>query len=352
MRKYKLLPQIGITVLLTLASYSCGGQGPRAPLPVLQSSTTDWSEFDSNPVIPYDKEGTGILLNDPSVIKEGSGYRMWMTGGKPFDVPLIVRAYEAYSEDGINWETNYKPVLEPGPKGSWDEARIETVSVIKVDDTYHMYYAGCDWPCNTGQFSIGHATSKDGTRWTKDRANPVLQAHDNPLEWGFYTAAEPSIVHHKGTFYLYYASAKSNYPDPGTPFGILVATSKNGSKFKERGPVYTMTDSYDATKFRGYSTPMVFVSDGVFHLYHDVVHTPKKPSDFHQVAISHATSKDGFSFTEADTNIVAVGTGRKRTEINGPTVLKDGDTIKMWYAARRENPDFSFGIEYASKQDK
>lgn len=342
---------VGAVVVLSMTIFSCNVKGDRAPNPVLASSTSEWTEHEGGPVIRYSKAGSGILLNDPSVIKEGSGYRMWATGGEPFATPLIVRAYEAFSEDGITWNSSFTPILEPGEKGDWDDARIETVSVIKVGEIYHLYYAGCSSPCNTGQFSIGHAISEDGTRWVKDAANPVIEAHENALEWGFYTTAEPAIVHLEGTFYLYYASAKSNYPDKGAPFGILLATSEDGSRFEKHGPVYTMTDSYDPKLFRGYSTPMVFIADGLFHLYHDVVHTPDKPSDYRQVAISYATSEDGFSFSEADTNIIAVEPGYKQTEINGPTVLKDGGTTKMWFGARTDEPDFAFGIGYAFKED-
>ena len=342
---------MGIAASLMLSVSSCRGQAYSAADIGLVSSSSDWVEFDENPVLRYDPSGKGILLNDPSVIKDGSRYRMWLTGGRPFDKPLVVRAYEAFSDDGIDWTTDYEPILEPGDAGTWDEARIETVSVIKVGDTYHMYYAGCAWPCDTGQFGIGHAVSDDGTNWVKDAGNPVVEAHEEPLEWGFYTAAEPSVVHHDGTFYLYYASARSNWPDYGAPFGVMLATSDDSSNFEIHGPVHTMSDAYDIQSFRGYSTPMVFVADGQFHLYYDVVHTPKKPSDFDQVAISHAVGDDGYSFTEVDTNIVTIGEDWKQTNVHGPTVIKEGDTTKMWYAGRTNRPRLIFGIGYATRQD-
>lgn len=311
-------------------------------------SAPEWIEFENNPVIKYSDTLNGILWNDPSVIKEGSGYRMWLTGGYPFAAEIVVKAYEAYSEDGIDWDINPKPVLEPGPAGSWDDLRTETPTVIKVGDTYHMYYSGCPSPCIT--YEIGHATSTDGTHWVKDPQNPVVTHQPHPLKWGFYVAAEPSIVHHEGTFYLYYAGAKSNWPKAGSQFGVLLATSTDGSDFDLNGAVYTMTPSYDPDLFRGYSTPMVFVDDGTFHLYHDVVYSPDSPHGFDQIAISHATSDDGLSFVEAGENIIGLEEGWKQLTINGPTVLQDGDTTKMWFAAYTNYPGFGFGIGYASKQ--
>ena len=342
-RQFPIL--FALTVLLSVTSCKAKHN--------LATSATKWVEYENNPVLRYSKDDSGILLNDPSVLKDGSGFRMWATGGQPFEKPLLVQAYEARSKDGITWTTNFEPILGPGEPGSWDDSRIETVTVVKAGKTYHLYYAGCESPCDSGRFGIGHAVSTDGTHWEKDPANPVIEPHENAQEYGFYTTAEPAAVHHDGKIYLYYASAKSNHPNYGSPFGIMLATSDDGSRFEKHGAVYTMTDSYDIKSFRGYSTPTVHVADGLFHLYHNVVHTPKKPSDFSQVAISYATSKDGFSFSEAETNIFVVDNkGWKQSNLHGPTVLKDGDTTKMWFAAKRKKPKFAFGIGYATKQDK
>lgn len=319
--------------------------------PVLLASTSEWTEFENNPVIKYNDVLDGMLWNDPSVIKEGSGYRMWLTGAKPFDVPIVVKVYEALSDDGIEWNINPTPVLEPGEPGTWDDLRTETASVAKVGDTYHLYYGGCNTPCSDVKFNIGHATSRDGTHWVKDPRNPVVTHQPDPLKWGFYAAAEPAIVHHQGTYYLYYTGARSNYPEYGAPFGILLATSSDGSHFEVQGAVHTLTPAYDPMVFRGYSTPMVFISDGVFHLYYDVVYSPDNPDGFEQIAISHATSVDGLSFTETARNIIALDEGWKHVSVQSPTVLEDGGTTKMWFAAQTNRPGFGYGIGYASKQE-
>ena len=223
-----------LTLLVIFSTVGCNNtkSSDKTAIPGLSPSGPKVTEYENNPVIKYGDALDGILWNDPSVIKEGAKYRMWLSAGKPFDVPIVVKTHEASSDDGIVWNINPEPVLEPGQKGSWDDLRIETPSVIKVDATYHLYYGGCNSPCNQGVYNIGHATSVNGTDWEKDPANPVITRYDDPLKWGFYTAAEPAIVYHKGTYYLYYTAAKSNYPEPGAPFGILLATSKDGTNFQ------------------------------------------------------------------------------------------------------------------------
>ena len=115
--------------------------------------------------------------------------------------------------------------------------------------------------------------------------------------------------------------------------------------------MHTLTPAYDPNAFRGYSTPMVFVSDGVFHLYYDVVYSPDDPDGFEQISISHATRVDGLSFTETARNIISLEEGWKQVSLNGPTVLQDGDTTKMWFAAYTDFQGFGFGIGYARKKE-
>lgn len=327
------------------------------PEPAGQRAATGWVEHPANPVIKYGDALPGILWNDPSVIKEGDQYRMWLSGGDPRANPIVVRIHEARSGDGIRWTINPRPVLEPSPgKGAWDNGRVETPSVIKVGDLYHMYYSGCDTPCAAGVYSIGHATSPDGVAWKKDPRNPVITHQANPLEWGFYTAAEPGAVYHpeSGKIFVYYASAKSNSPAPGAPFGILLATSSDGSVFEHhkngkggREAVFTLSKSYDASRFRGYSTPMVLVRGGTFHLFHDVVFDP---NGFRQVAVGHATSTDGVRFVEAEKDIFTSGYNDWKHEATlAPAVIDDGGVLKMWFAGQTRKPKFDYGIGYAAR---
>lgn len=315
-------------------------------LPFLQASSTSWREHPDNPIISYNDKIEGILWNDPSVVKDGSGYRIWLSGGRPFETPIRVNIYQAYSEDGLSWDIKSQPVLEAGLPHEWDGLRVETPSVIKVGSTYHMYYSGCRNPCDSGQYDIGHATSRDGNSWIKNPKNPIIRKHDDPLRWGFYTAAEPAVIYYNGLFYLYYVAAKSNHPEKGAPFSIMLATSENGEDFKLHGSVHRLSEAYDPSMFRGYSTPSVILKDGVFHLYYDVIYNL---DGFEQVAISYATSLDGFEFEEQATNIIKISKDWKDTSVLAPSVLNDNGRVKMWFSGQNSSPEFNFGIGYAEK---
>ena len=162
----------------------------------------------------------------------------------------------------------------------WDGLRIETPSVVKVGQTYHMYYSGTNTANATaGTYQIGHATSTDGTNWTKDPDNPVVKGQvTNSFQWGYQGVGEPGIVYNPAnkTYYLYYSGMKYDSSNPTLGLaGILLSTSKDGSKFS---PVLDHTGQRELILTRnipgapsgswfGYSSPGAYIdSSGKFPL--------------------------------------------------------------------------------------
>ena len=314
-------------------------------LPWSSAPTTPISTFVFGENIPY------TLWNDPAVLKEGSRYRMWVSGGDPRSEPIIVKLYEASSDDGETWTLDIDPQLEPGAVGEWDDTRVETPTVVQDGDgTYHLYYSGHDANAQVGVYSIGHATSTDGKSWMKDPANPVITIADanTPSDWGVFTVAEPAAVYNSndGKIYVYYTSAGNSLDHQGD-FGILLATSVDGSTFAHhqdalgnREPVYTLSPSYPtASGFRGYSTPAVALDVmGTFHLVHDVV---ANPPGFDQVAIAFARSEDGVTFDEVATDLVKWQEQPWLTrEVRAPFLLIDDDEFRIWFAGGPIIEDF------------
>ena len=64
------------------------------------------------------------------------------------------------------------PVVVTGTVGSWDAGFVGDPTVISDGTTYKMWYHGGD--ASYSIFSIGYATSTNGITWTKYAANPVL----------------------------------------------------------------------------------------------------------------------------------------------------------------------------------
>ncbi|MEJ2196013.1 MAG: T9SS type A sorting domain-containing protein, partial [Ignavibacteriaceae bacterium] len=118
-------------------------------------------------------------------------YHMWFGGHDGSNNRQI--GY-ATSPDGITW-TKYSgnPVLTPG-SSSWDDIWVDSPEVLFINGVFHMWYSGYDGV----NFQSGHATSSDGTNWTKDPLNPVLESGDY----------QPAVLFDgdRDTYYMWYSS--------------------------------------------------------------------------------------------------------------------------------------------------
>ena len=204
--------------------------------------------------------GKGRYDWGPSVMRDGELYKMWwvrLGGGNKKRFPYSAtlpdgevfsftypdwgdRVYYAESRDGLKWniagEDYAGPVDQfgpdaPGPmmvlkpaESEQEKNHLGNPSVIKVNDTYYMYYETC---CEydvkrdaSGKVVVGNeyhnqvfvATSRDGRTWRKhpDDANPqpIVEAPEaNRLERKRYGFGQPSVFYKDGTFVMHYVNS-------------------------------------------------------------------------------------------------------------------------------------------------
>jgi hypothetical protein len=132
----------------------------------------DWTKYNGNPVLLPGASGSWDDVGFPnsSVMLIGSTYHMWYSGNDGTNF----RIGHATSPDGINWTKDpANPVLNLGAPGSWDDYWVYFPTVVYDGAIYHMWYTGDDGPPAQNE-NVGHATSPDGTNWTKDPMNPVM----------------------------------------------------------------------------------------------------------------------------------------------------------------------------------
>jgi predicted GH43/DUF377 family glycosyl hydrolase len=111
-------------------------------------------------------EGGYIAANGAALEIGGEIFYWYQAAGK------LPRIGLARSRDDRRFEKLPRPVLEPGPRGSWDERGVADPYVVRVAGTLYMYYLGQD---RARRQRIGLARSQDGIRWFKLRSNPVLE---------------------------------------------------------------------------------------------------------------------------------------------------------------------------------
>ncbi len=149
---------------------------------------------------PQTWEGNYIAANGSARLVNGE-YLYWYQAGEMGHTRLAL----ARSIDGRNWRKESQPVLEHGPRGSWDEISLGDPDVIRLGDTYYLFYLGED---RARRQRLGLATSPDGVTWTKLRSNPILELGDlgHFDERGL---GEPAVWQNHGYWMLYTGRDKS-----------------------------------------------------------------------------------------------------------------------------------------------
>ena len=157
-----------------------------------------WTKEGTNPILSPTETWEASGVSRPTVILDGSTYKMWYTG---VDSPGVIQIGYATSPDGISWTKHPgNPVLSVGTVGSWEDEDVTGPSVLKDGSTYHMWYGGHDG----STFRIGHASSSDGITWVKDPANPVLDVGDVG-EWDWLSVYSPDVVQVGDGFKMWYS---------------------------------------------------------------------------------------------------------------------------------------------------
>jgi predicted GH43/DUF377 family glycosyl hydrolase len=142
---------------------------------------------------PRTWEGDYIAANG-SAIADQSGISYFYQAGQPTRIGL------ARSADGRQWQKQGSPVLDVGPRGSWDERGVADPYVIRIGGASYMFYLGMD---RARRQRLGLAISADGISWYKLRANPILELG----EYGAFDdngLGEPAVWTAHGYYWMLY----------------------------------------------------------------------------------------------------------------------------------------------------
>ncbi len=159
-------------------------------------TTAGWVKYPGNPVLG----GNYGTCFDISVLKEGDRYRMWFSWRPKASVALV------QSQDGIHW-SEPEIVLGPHKATGWEDD-INRPGVVEHDGVYHMWYSGFN---AKGSF-IGYATSSDGKRWQRMSERPVLVA-DQPWEKSCVMCPHVFWDEQMNLYRMWYSAGERNEPN-------------------------------------------------------------------------------------------------------------------------------------------
>jgi len=282
-----------------------------------------WGFHPGNPLMKTDAKLLDGLLNDPAVLKTDVGYEMYYGAIKgDFSDGNTVRTFRATSKDGVRWERNSVPVLEPGPPGSWESVKVESPSILKLPGgRYRLYYAGSNRPDSEAGFQIGFAESDDGVAWTKHPGNPVLRL--DPAG-GEVSLLGQSVVYKGGEFWLWYPILSKEFkPD------IRLAKSRDGVTWEKKGVVVSLDRERVSPTDLGVMEADVIWNGREFEMFYDVL----RDGGIFTSTIWHAVSTDGVHWTKDPAPVLDTGPKDSwiGTGIHSPTVVLEKDRYRMWF---------------------
>lgn len=171
---------------------------------------------------PEGWEGNYIAANGHAMVWNGE-ILIWYQAGDPPRIGL------ARWDGWGNAVKHSRPVLDPGPRGSWDERGVADPYVMEAGGMLYMYYLGQD---RARRQRLGVASSPDGVRWTKLRSNPVLEL-GGIGEFDEVGLGEPAVWRQFGYYWMLYTGR-----DRKEMRRLGMARSRDGVKWEKlRSPV-------------------------------------------------------------------------------------------------------------------
>ncbi len=312
-----------------------------------------------NPIITSGDFSSPLSLkkttwNDPHIIKEADTYYMYVSSDDNFNHDIKI--YRLASNDGKNWHPDPAiPVLQKS-EGQWDSQSVETPAVIKLADTYHMFWTGYSDYTNSRDFKIGHAISPDGVNWQKDPS--FLLAPSDPfgpvnLDFHQFLVGEPAPVVFNNMIYLYFTAIGGN-TSVGTTLQVIgLIQSHDGINWTQPQSVLQPNQNLyprgQPDYYKGYSTPHAAVLNNKMHLFFDVVRTDASDRLFSQQKIHHAVSENGINGWQQDDKEIIDFTESvwTQTEVRSPAIYLNQGKLLLWYAGHKLSPT-ALGIGMAT----
>ena len=185
------------------------------------SDGINWTKYSGNPVMVRGttNEWDNYFIEGPTVIKDGSTYKMWYAGADGVAGHSTfnqVNLGYATSLDGINWIKNSSPVMLVGASGTWEMHTVQDPCVIKYNGIYYLWYSGknANDVVGYGQ-QTGFAYSSDGITWIKSANNPVFK-RGNAGQWDATTSGLGSVIIDENKVKLWYTGMDNDYNPPTT----------------------------------------------------------------------------------------------------------------------------------------
>lgn len=158
--------------------------------------------------------GDAVYNYAPAVMLDGGKVRAWWCSQMGIAQPSgdDILYSDGPAADGPF--TAARPVFS-GSRTSFDAIHTCDPSLVKIGDTYFMYYTGASRDNHANGSSVGVATSKDGISWTRaNNGRAVLEPSGDVIRENAYGAGQQSAVHLDGWVYLMFTDTTGHAAEP------------------------------------------------------------------------------------------------------------------------------------------
>ena len=217
----------------------------------------DEPSLNLGPMGSFDENGQSY----PCIVQEKDHDKLYYTGWSPSVITPFQNfpglAIRKSGESKFN-RTSNAPVLD---RNNFDFSSIGSVSVIKDDSKYKMWYTGFNrWEKSNGilkhYYHIKYAESKDGIHW--NRENTVCIDFQSNNE---YAIAKPTVFKKDSVFHMFYCYRGDRYK-------IGYATSDDGKTWERKDHLAGISLSESGWDSEEVNYPTVFeLNNNIYMLY-------------------------------------------------------------------------------------
>lgn len=163
----------------------------------------------------------------------------------------FARGGDDFPESIVSWEpVAANPVFRGEGNKAWDK-KIRERGWIAVDaGVYHLWYTGYNEDLSPNR-SLGHATSADGLKWTRDPANPI-----HASSW----VEDVCLVREGGVDFLF---------SEGKNDRAHMLTSPDGLRWEDRGTLDLRATNGDPISPGPFGTPTALFEGGTWYLFYE-----------------------------------------------------------------------------------
>ena len=193
--------------------------------------------------------------------------------------------------------------------------------------------------------------------WKKDSDNPVLTKGE-PFNYDFYAVSDCWVIFDDGVYKMWYTGGGAVLPDETLRSRISYATSADGKTWTKYANNPVLNVSVDEWDSLGVETVSVIVDENApADERYKMWYAGQTLNDY-RYDIGYAYSADGITWQKHGSTVLTVGSDDEWDNcfLEGPSVIKDGNTYKMWYAAYDcsvdgQSTDGKVNIGYATSSD-